>query len=209
MLKLYSVPISLYCAKIRIVLRHKKLEWEEVLPTGGYGSKEYKNIVPAGNLPALVHHDLLLGDSEAIAEYLNEFFPKPEMLPGNASERAKLRERSRFHDTRLEPTLRALFAHIDNTKRDNEFVEKQWGVLGERLTQLETMLPSELDTLTLADCGIVVTCTWINQLSSHFGLPSLLNTQVKNHLQRLGKFDAVATELAEYQPRLTNWLASQ
>ena len=70
MLRVYSIPVSLYCAKLRILLRHKGLDWEEVMPPGCYGSDEYKRIVPSGNLPALVDNDLMLGDSEAIAEYL-------------------------------------------------------------------------------------------------------------------------------------------
>ena len=54
MLTVYSVPISLYCAKLRIILRHKGLEWIEKSPPGGYGSKEYKKVVATGNLPALL-----------------------------------------------------------------------------------------------------------------------------------------------------------
>jgi len=54
----------------------------------------------------------VLADSEAIAEYLNEVFEEPQMLPGDAKERARARERSRFHDTRLEPEVRAMFSQI-------------------------------------------------------------------------------------------------
>ena len=81
MLTIYAIPISLYCAKLRILLRHKKIQWQELPPPGGYGSAEYKSIVPSGNLPALVDGSLLLADSEAIAEYLNEKYPNPPMLP--------------------------------------------------------------------------------------------------------------------------------
>ncbi|MEO1115842.1 MAG: glutathione S-transferase N-terminal domain-containing protein, partial [Pseudomonadota bacterium] len=98
MMKLYAIPVSLYCAKLRIVLRHKNLTWEEVTPPGGYGSETYKDLVPGGSLPALDHDGHLLSDSEAIAEYLNELQPEPDMLPGDILERARLRERSRFHD---------------------------------------------------------------------------------------------------------------
>ena len=94
MLTVYAIPLSLYCAKIRILLRHKALEWREIPPPGGYGSDEYKQIVPSGNLPALIDGDLMLADSEVIAEYLNEVFPDPPMLPADNHRRAKARERS-------------------------------------------------------------------------------------------------------------------
>jgi glutathione S-transferase/maleylpyruvate isomerase len=47
MLRIYAIPVSLYCAKLRILLRHKGLTWEEVPPPGGFGSAEYRATVPA------------------------------------------------------------------------------------------------------------------------------------------------------------------
>ena len=43
-------------------MRNKGLEWEELLPPGGYGSAEYKAIVPSGNLPALIDNGFTLAD---------------------------------------------------------------------------------------------------------------------------------------------------
>ena len=209
MLKLYAVPISLYCAKLRIVLRHKQLDWKELPPPGGYGSEEYKSLVSAGNLPALDHDGLILGDSEAIAEYLNEAFPEPEMLPGTIEQRAKVRALSRFHDTRLEPALRALFPHLGSAERDKDAVSKLWIILGERLAQCTALLPDAPRELTLGDCGYPITCTWIDQLTTHFDLPPLIAPKMQSYLDWLSKHAAVATELADYQPKLEQWLASK
>lgn len=199
--------MSLYCAKLRILLRHKELQWEELPPPGGYGSEEYKQLVPAGNLPALEHSGFLLSDSEAIAEYLNEVFPEPQMLPSDPLERAKIRERSRFHDTRLEPALRALFAYIGSKGRD--VVSEKWQLVGERLEQMERLLPDKVDHLTLADCGTPISCAWIDCLSIHFQMDLVLSDRMKSYLTGLSQHAAVARELGEYQPRLANWLASQ
>ena len=49
MLTMYAIPPSLYCAKLRILLRFKGLEWTEIPPPGGYGSAEYRALVPAGS----------------------------------------------------------------------------------------------------------------------------------------------------------------
>ncbi|SIO46074.1 Glutathione S-transferase, N-terminal domain [Octadecabacter temperatus] len=81
MLTIYAVPVSVYNAKLRILLRHKGVPFSEQPPPGGYGSAEYKSLVPSGNLPAMVHGDLILADSEAIAEYIEEAFPETPMLP--------------------------------------------------------------------------------------------------------------------------------
>ena len=53
MITLYNVPVSSYGAKVRIILNHKGLEWTE--PADGYGSAAYKQIVPAGTVPAIIH----------------------------------------------------------------------------------------------------------------------------------------------------------
>ena len=209
MLKIYAIPVSLYCAKLRILLRHKKLEWQEVPPPGGYGSSEYKELVPGGSLPALQHDDFLLSDSEAIAEYLNERFPEPQMLPGNAVERAKVRELSRFHDTRLEPALRALFPHISSDTRDTEFVLQQWTALQERLAQIVPLLPLDHRALTLANCGLPITCVWIKALGLHFEMEPILGDPMQAYLATLSTHPAVEAELREYKPRLKDWLASK
>ena len=99
-------------------MRAKRLDWEDVLPPGGYGSDEYKEIVPSGTLPAIDHGGFILVDSEAINEYLNELEPHPPLWPDDLAARARARSLSRFHDTRLEPSVRALFGHVDPAKRD-------------------------------------------------------------------------------------------
>ena len=167
-LLVYAIPPSLYCAKLRILLRHKGLSWDEQPPPGGYGSAQYKTIVPSGNLPALVHGDLVLGDSEAIAEYLNEQYPHPAMLPTNPIQRARVRERSRFHDTRLEPALRQLFKFIPRASRPVDEMALLGQAVNDRLAQLGGLLnqaPVTSDALTLGDCGFAVSFEWMEALS--------------------------------------------
>ena len=92
MLTIYSVPVAVYCAKLRIMLNHKAIPFTELPPPGGYGSDEYRSIVPSGNLPAMIHDGFMLSDSEAIAEYIDEAFPDTPMLPNTVQLRAKARE---------------------------------------------------------------------------------------------------------------------
>ena len=78
-------------------------------PPDGYGSPAYCQIIPAGTIPALDDNGFKLSESEAIAEYINEIAPTPAMLPTDVKDRATARSLSRFHDTRIEPLLRAYF----------------------------------------------------------------------------------------------------
>ncbi|MEP3114856.1 glutathione S-transferase N-terminal domain-containing protein [Nisaea sp.] len=208
MLQIYTIPVSLYSAKLRILLRHKQLAWEEVPPPGGYGSIEYRQIVPAGNLPALRDGSLLLADSEAIAEYLNEVHPEPPMLPDTAASRATVRERSRYHDTRLEPAVRALFQYIPECKRGGFEARHHMGVLVDRLESLGHLLekapPSS--TLTLGDCGFPVTLCWLDLLIPLLGLHVDIPVRVLEYRDSLHHHKAVVEEMADYRPKLEAWI---
>lgn len=208
MLRIYAIPVSLYCAKLRILLRHKRLAWEEIPPPGGYGSDEYKTHVPSGNLPALMDGHMVLADSEAIAEYLEERHPNPAMLPVGAAARAKARERGRFHDTRLEPAVRALFPHLPGREPMPEGAPARHSAeITARLGQLAEMLGDGAGTdLTLGDCGLPVTFAWIEALTPALGLKIGWPDAITAYRARLDQHLAVADELADYRPKLAAFL---
>jgi len=211
-LTVYAIPPSLYCAKLRILLRHKGIEWREVLPPGGYGSDEYKQIVASGNLPALSDGDLLIADSEAIAEYLEEQYPEPAMLPKDRGERAKVRELSRFHDTRLEPELRVLFAHVALERRDRVVAARQAQALNVRLAQLARLFasrPVSPSMLTSGDCGFPITFAWIDLLTPLLELEIVWPAEVSAYRNLVQRHAAVAAELAAYRPVVAAWLVSR
>ncbi len=214
MLKIYSIAISLYCAKLRILLRYKNLKWQEVEPPGGYGSTVYKLIIPSGNLPALIDDALVLSDSEVIAEYLNEKYPAPPMLPDDISQRGRIRELSRFHDTRLEPELRVLFTQIRSVNRDRTLLESQSEKISQRLYQLSVLLDKDnsghLDNgyLMLSDCGYPVTFEWINQLTSLLELNIEWPNAVLYYLESGLRQHTIAAEMADYRPVLARYLIS-
>ncbi|MFT5549661.1 MAG: glutathione S-transferase [Candidatus Azotimanducaceae bacterium] len=213
MLTIYAIPVSLYCAKLRILLRHKNIQWHELPPPGGYGSAEYKSIVPSGNLPALVDGSLLLADSEAIAEYLNEKYPNPPMLPTELNGRAKARELSRLHDTRLEPEVRKLFPLINSSKRNALIVDEQSQAISDGLNQLAKLLESNAsncgEVLTLGECGLAITFVWIDVLSEVFGMQIKIPQSVNQYRSRICSHSAVLVELEEYRPRLSAWFEAQ
>ena len=176
---------------------------------GGGGSDAYKQIVPSGNLPALKHGDLILSDSEAIAEYIEEAFPDPRMLPGELDARAKARERSRFHDTRLEPALRALFPIVKAGGGSAEQIDAATDGVTARLAQLSKMLEDPLapmDFLTLGDCGLPVTFDWIDAICGGLKAPIEWPERVTEYRQWLDTFEAVTQELELRHPIMRAWV---
>ena len=209
MLTIYSVPVALYCAKLRILMRHKGIAFEELPPPGGYGSAEYRAIVPSGNLPAMIHDGFMLADSEAIAEYLNEAFPEVAMLPGTIQDRAKAREMSRAHDTRLEPAVRAMYPQVAYDTRDADAVTAGGAAISKHLGAVDLLLsnnPLDPAQLWICDCGFAVTFAWIKAFEDALGLPVTWPQRVRDYDARLQGFSVVAQELAAYRPAMDAYL---
>lgn len=209
MLTIYSVPVAVYCAKLRIMLHHKKIPFQQLPPPGGYGSDAYRAIVPSGNLPAMIHDGFMLADSEAIAEYLEEAFPQVPMLPHSIRLRAKAREFSRFHDTRLEPAVRAIYPYVAYATRDPDAVNSGGALISRHLSSLALLLsanPLDSGTLWLSDCGFAVTFAWIAAFEATIGLPVIWPEIVTAYDARLRQFDMVAKELVDYRPAMETYL---
>jgi glutathione S-transferase/maleylpyruvate isomerase len=209
MLTIYTVPVALYCAKLRIMMRHKGVEWQDSPPPGGYGSAEYRAIVPSGNLPAMIHDGFMLADSEAIAEYLEEAFPEIPMMPQGVQLRAKAREQSRLHDTRLEPAVRALYPHVAYATRDPSAIAEGGVQISKHLASLALLLrssPLPRDELLLCDCGFAVCFAWINAFEIDLGIIVDWPQDVLDYASRIGEFAAVRDELNAYRPAMEAYL---
>ena len=209
MLTIYSVPVATYCAKLRVMMRHKGLAWQELPPPGGYGSAEYKAIVPSGNLPAMIDNEFMLADSEAIAEYLNEAYPNVPMLPDTIPLRAKAREKGRLHDTRLEPSVRAMYPQVAYETRDTKTVIAGGMEISKHLSSLDVLLqhcPLDTTRLWLCDCGFAITFAWIRAFEDALGLPIEWPKSVLDYDQRLHEFTPVCDELEHYQTAMHDYL---
>ncbi|MDB5583676.1 MAG: glutathione-S-transferase [Bradyrhizobium sp.] len=96
-MRLYSYFRSSAAYRVRIVLTLKGLEVDyryiHMLKDGGQQrAPAYAAINPMKLVPALEVEDDLLTQSLAICEYLDETCPDPPLLPGNAGDRAYVRE---------------------------------------------------------------------------------------------------------------------
>ena len=131
------------------------------------------------------------------------------MLPPDPAGRARTRALSRFHDTRLEPAVRALFAHLPGrTTPPDGFISSQSGVISQRLGQLGRTLEDRPDSPLplMCDCGFPITFAWLDALTPRMGLDLEWPGEVASYRARLGRMPAIAAELADYTPKLTAFL---
>ena len=210
---LYDLPISSYGCKTRILLRHKNLNWKSVAPPDGYGSPAYCQIIPAGTIPALDDNGFKLSESEAIAEYINEIAPTPAMLPTDVKDRATARSLSRFHDSRIEPLLRAYFGQVAPANRDAGFIQDNACVLKTRFDQLAKMVtPAPFlhgRALGLADCGFVPSFAILTRLQPLLGFSIQLAESLRTDEPALANHPSVKDELADYYDAFDSWVAAK
>jgi len=101
MTRLYHFPLSPFCRKVRLVLAEKKIEVELVEERYWENNAEFMRRNPAGKVPILKIDGLLLSESQAICEYLEETVPTPELMPKNPNERAETRRLCSWFDDKF------------------------------------------------------------------------------------------------------------
>lgn len=109
-MKLYDVPGSPNCRKVRVLARELGLELE-LMPMDIGRSKDPSYLVqnPAGKVPTLVDDDgFVLWESGAILIYLAEKKPELELLPADARRRADTLRWMFFFATHVQPWLSLL-----------------------------------------------------------------------------------------------------
>jgi maleylpyruvate isomerase len=93
-MKLYTLFRSSAAYRVRIALNLKRLRYESVpkaLVKGEHRLPDYLSVNPQGLIPALETDGVVLSQSLAIIEYLNERHPEPPLLPETPLGRAHVR----------------------------------------------------------------------------------------------------------------------
>ncbi len=210
---LYALPISNFCSKVAIVLRHKQVPHELLPPPGGYGSDEYKRLVPSGKIPGLVDSELVLSESEAINEYLEERFPEPKMLPGSAEQRARLRQISRHHDLAVEPVIRSLFGQVAPAQRNPDLLQAKALELQRHLELLAQLAQPQPFLLTpevsLADVGYAPTLLLGEMMWNALELEWTLPKELQSWYATLCEVPAVTQTLQEARQATASWIAGK
>ena len=108
-MKLYSGPLSLFTAKVRVALDEKGLDYERVevgwSPANRY-LPHHPDVValnPKKQVPVLVDGDVAVYDSTQILEYLEDAYPQPPLRPADVAGRARCRRLEASADEQLFP----------------------------------------------------------------------------------------------------------
>ena len=94
-MKLWWHPVSLMPWRVRIALAEKGLACDDEiidLPGGASRTPEFLRLNPFGQAPVLQDGDLVIAESMAILEYIEETTPEPPLMPRAPAARARVRE---------------------------------------------------------------------------------------------------------------------
>jgi stringent starvation protein A len=88
---LFSNPSCPHSHRVRIVLAEKGISLDVVDVEAASLPEDLLDLNPYNSVPTLVDRDLVLYDSRVIAEYLDERFPHPPLMPVDPVSRARFR----------------------------------------------------------------------------------------------------------------------
>ncbi|MDJ0858859.1 MAG: glutathione S-transferase family protein [Dinoroseobacter sp.] len=113
--RLYHVPLSPFCRKVRLVMAEKKIEVDLVEEKYWEPSTDFLRRNPAGKVPVLKMGGKYLSESSAICEYLEEIQPKPALLPTKPEDRFEARRLAAWFDDKFfnEVTRNLLYERVN------------------------------------------------------------------------------------------------
>lgn len=164
-LKLYSYWRSSCSWRVRIALAYKGIPYEYIpvnLAEGKQFTAEFKELNPSATVPVLEDNGLVVSESVAILEYLEEKYPEPSLFPVDLKRKALVRQVVNMIVASIQPLqnlavlkrVEAKWGSEERLQWAQYFVERGFDAL-EAIIQRESGKFSIGDDFTLADVVLV------------------------------------------------------
>lgn len=179
-MKLFSLALSPYAARVRIAIYAKGLPVEIVTPPPDWRtSMDFRKLNPLVRIPVLVLDDgTPLAESGVIVEYLEDAHPEVSLRPRTAKDLAQVRFVTQVAEQYVMGSIMPLFGLFDTKARDEVAIKAQLAKLDSAMKQLNGVLrPGAAyavgERLTTAD-------TWLAPL--RYVLDGLMSFSGRNEL---------------------------
>ncbi|UOA25508.1 glutathione S-transferase family protein [Pseudosulfitobacter sp. DSM 107133] len=115
MAKMFHVPLSPFCRKVRLSLAEKKIGVDLVEEKYWEGDADFLRRNPAAKVPVLQLDGLIMSESGPICEYLEETRPEPSLLPKDPVARLEVRRLVGWFDDKFhnEVTSKLLYERVN------------------------------------------------------------------------------------------------
>jgi len=176
MIRLFHVPLSPFCRKVRLSLAEKKLEVELIEERYWEKDADFLRRNPAGKVPVLKIDGQTMSESTAICEYIEEQYPEPPLLPKDPAERYEARRLVAWFDDKFhhEVTSKLLYERVNkkvmgqgypdsaNVKAGAKAIKYHLDYLGWLLDQRRWLAG---DRMTLADFAAAAHLSTLDYIS--------------------------------------------
>ncbi len=115
MARLFHVPLSPFCRKVRLSLAEKKIEVELVEERYWEKDPDFLRRNPAGKVPVLKLDGKMMSESTPICEYIEETRPEPALMPKDPDGRLEVRRLVTWFDDKFhaEVTSKLLYERVN------------------------------------------------------------------------------------------------
>jgi glutathione S-transferase len=190
-MKLISIALSPFAARVRAAIHAKDLPVEIVAPPADWRtSPEFRKLNPLVRIPVLVLDDgSTLFESGVIVEYLEDMFPETRPLrPRAPIDRARVRLVTQLGEQYVMTAMGPLFGMFDAKTRDEAAIAAQLTKLDAGLKPLNDLLhPGKYavgDSLTTADVWLAPLRFTLEGLANFSGKTELLDGYAALHAYR-------------------------
>ncbi len=115
MARLFHVPLSPFCRKVRLSLAEKKIEVELVEERYWEADPDFLRRNPAAKVPVLSLDGKMMAESAAICEYIEETRAEPSLMPKDPEGRYEVRRLVGWFDDKFhnEVTSKLLYERVN------------------------------------------------------------------------------------------------
>ena len=204
-MKLYSGPLSLFTAKVRIALDEKGIDYERIEVGWSLEHRylpHHPDVValnPKRQVPVLVDGDVVVYDSTQILEYLEERFPEVPLYPSGAALRARCRRLEAAADEILFPHVWSLIDGGFYPRPAEDVAADRATEARRELARLHLELDKELSDreylcgrFSVADIGTFIMLSTAASLGAP---PAAAHAQLMGWFARVAQRPAVKREL--------------
>ena len=210
MRSLYHLPLSPFCRKVRLLLAEKKLKVDLIEEPVWEKRYEFIKKSPASKVPLLLWDNVVIPESNAIFQYVEETYPNPPMLPTVLVDRVEaIRFVSWFDDTfHRDVTSKLLYQRVysklsRSLQADPSLMKSGMIAMKHHLNYVDTILDERRwlagDIMTVADFA---GAAHISSLDYMGDIDWNGFTSIKNWYAKIKSRPAFRSLLMDYLPTL-------
>lgn len=209
-LKLYTNSHSVSCSKVEFTLDYKSIELDKVEAINNYSA-----FSPTATVPCLSIDGLMISDSGAILEFLEEKYSEPSLLSNQPTINSKIRFMAKLVDEKLVGSIRKLFSLVKTTSHpsDGLMIENIFKEIEYHLQLINNIKQEDKyfanNAISFADCNTPAFFSMLKEFEIHFNKVILKPDGIKVYEKTLEDHENLSREYKRYGYEIRTWIANK